>query len=156
MISYSSTGTNHEGLPFDVMFISGNVNRITCEHFNAWAQKSIPTEKWKPPPVSWVKINFDVVIRNSHSAQAVVYRNHHGHIIQMMSEINPPCSPNLREAIVAMLAIKLAFSLNLHKVIIEGDSQTIISAMIQPDIIQDWRIYPLITNIIDSIPIGFL
>jgi hypothetical protein len=66
----------------------------------------------------------------------------------MMAEINPPCSPNLSEATAAQLAITLASSLKLNKVIIEGDSQTVISAMIQPDISQDWHISPSSTTLL--------
>jgi hypothetical protein len=74
----------------------------------------------------------------------------------MVTEINPPCSPNIGEAIAARLAFQLASSLNLNRVIIEGDSQIVISGLSNPVITQDWRIHSLIINIIDSIPTGLL
>lgn len=146
----------HEGLLFDALMISRNINRITSEHLKAWTLIPIPLEKWKSPPVSWFKINFDTAIRNTHSAQAAVCRNHFGNIIKMVTEVNPTCSPNLGEAIAAKLAFKLASTLKLNRVIIEGDSQIVISGLSQPGLTQDWRIHPFIINIIDSIPTDLL
>ncbi|GLT68009.1 hypothetical protein SLA2020_402740 [Shorea laevis] len=138
----------HDGLLFDALLISRNINRITHEHFKAWALIPSPPEKWKSPPVLWFKINFDTAIRNSYSAQAAVCRNHHGNIIQIVTEISPPCSPNTGEAIAARLAFQLASSLHLNRVIFEGDSQVVISGLSNPVITQDWRIHSLINNII--------
>jgi hypothetical protein len=52
----------HDGLLFDALLISRNINRITREHYKAWALIPLPPEKWKSPPVSWFKINFDTAI----------------------------------------------------------------------------------------------
>ncbi|GLT61051.1 hypothetical protein SLA2020_337860 [Shorea laevis] len=145
-----------DGLLFHGLFISDIINKISSEHIAAWVRvpATIPIQKeaWISLPTSWFKINFDTAIRKSHSAQAALCRNQKGHIIQMVSEINLPCSPNLGEAMAARLATSLASFLNLKKVIFEGDSQMVVSAMFQPHLNQDWRISPLINNIIDSIP----
>jgi hypothetical protein len=105
-----------------------------------------------PPIFPSCKFNFDTAIRDTFSAQAVVCRNHQGHIIHMISQISPPCLPNYGEALAARLAASLACSLNSNNYIIEGDSQVVISSLQHPQNPLDWRISPIIYDIIGSIP----
>jgi hypothetical protein len=145
----------HDGVSFDALQLSRNVNKIYQHHSMAWTQLSTPLiEKWIHPPDDWFKINFDTAIREDFSAQAVVCRNHKGQIIDMVSQINFHCSPNLGEALAAHLAILLASSLHLKNFIFEGDSQTVILALQQPTLSQDWRISNTIYESIGSIPAG--
>jgi hypothetical protein len=122
----------------------------------AWKSISKPIEeKWISPPPQWFKINFDAAIRDTFSTQAAVCRNHLGHIIKINTKTNSPCQPNEVEALVANLTASLVIFLNIHRLILEGDSQIVILALQHPDISQDLRISFTIHNTIDSIPIDF-
>lgn len=103
----------------------------------------------------WYKINFDTAIRDSFLAETVVCSNHKGHIIRMISEISAPCFPNYGEALAAQLAVTLATSLKLGRFIIEGELQGTSLALQQPSISQDWRISPILHDIINSISAFF-
>jgi hypothetical protein len=70
----------------------------------------------------------------------------------METIINPPCQPNMGEALAGKLAFSLAISMNLSQVIIEGDSHIVIMALQHPALAQDWRISSVINHTIDSIP----
>jgi hypothetical protein len=61
----------------------------------------------------------------------------------MSSQISSSCSPNMGEALVARLAISLAYSLKLDWFILEGDSAVVIQALNNPFLDVDWRISPL-------------
>jgi hypothetical protein len=86
--------------------------------------------------VSSFKINFDIAIRDFFSAQAVVCRNHNGHIIRTVSQISLPCLPNFDEALATLLAVFLD-SFHLDSFIIKGDSQVNIMAFQHPCLSQD-------------------
>jgi hypothetical protein len=59
----------HNGTSFDTRFVSMHINKISLEHFQAWHSSfQILKEKWNPPPLNWIKINFDTDIRDSFSA----------------------------------------------------------------------------------------
>ena len=109
-------------------------------------------KKWIPPAPNWVKINFDTAIQDSFSAQAAICRNSDGQIIHMSSQISPPCSLNMWEALAAWLTISLACSLKLYQFILEGDSVVVIQALNHPFLDLDWRISPIILESLDSIP----
>jgi hypothetical protein len=89
---------------------------------------------WIPLPDDGFKVNFDTAICEDFSVQVAVCRNHKGQILDMVSQINFPCSPNLGEALAAHLTILLASFLRLNKFILEGDSQTVILALQHPTI----------------------
>jgi hypothetical protein len=91
-------------------------------------------------------------MRDTFLVQAAVCRDDHGQINKMDTQISPPCHPNMGEALAAKLASQLALSLHLTCFILEGDSQIVILALQHLDIAQDWRIYSIIHNTIDSIP----
>jgi hypothetical protein len=122
------------------------------EHFSAWNQIPTHVERWMPHVFPGYKFNFDTAIWDTFSAQAVVCRNHQGHIIHLISQISPPCLPNYGKALTARLATSLACSLNFNNFIIEGDSQVVISSLQHPQNFFDLRISPIIYDIIGSIP----
>jgi hypothetical protein len=131
----------HDGLSFDAHSVSVHINKISLEHFQAWQSKSsIPMEKWTSPPLNWFKINFDIAIRDSFSAQAAVCRDSNGQIIHMISQISLPCLPIVGEALAALLGVSLASQLNIDRFILEGDSGVVVSALQLPQISKDWRI----------------
>lgn len=113
----------HDGLSFDALQMSRQINKVPLEHTMAWQQPShAPVEeKWVPPPPSFLKINFDTAIRDTFSVQAAVCRDHNGHIIKMDTQINQPCQPNMGEALAAQLATTMALSLSIKSFILEGD-----------------------------------
>jgi hypothetical protein len=76
---------------------------VVLEHSKAWLSLGPEpvVEKWSPPPQPSFKINFDTAIRDNFSAQAAVCQDHQGKIIKMDTTINPPCQPNMGEALAA-------------------------------------------------------
>ncbi|XP_059432574.1 uncharacterized protein LOC132165893 [Corylus avellana] len=143
----------HDNSVFDVRNVSAHINKISLEHYQAWhPDTQVSTENWITPPNLWFKINFDTVIRDSFSCQAAVCRDSKGHIIAMISQISPSCSPNLGEALAARLAVSLASSLRLDRFILEGDSEVVILALRHLDSSPDWSISSVISDILDSIP----
>jgi hypothetical protein len=83
----------------------------------------------------------------------VVCRDSTGSIVQCFSIISPPCSALLGEATAPLLAARLALSLNLSSVILEGNSLTVTLALNHPNITQDWRIVSMVSYIITTFPI---
>jgi hypothetical protein len=73
----------HDGISFDVLQLSRNVNKVSMEHLMAW--KNVPNnlvvEKWIPTPHSIFKIIFDIAIRDTFLVQTAVCQNHKGKII---------------------------------------------------------------------------
>ena len=104
----------HDGVSFDACSVFTHINKIFLEHFQARHSLSpVLVEKWIPPPLSWVKINFDIAIQDSFSAQAVVCHNSEGQIIHMIFQVSPSCSPNVGEALTTQLVISLVATLVL-------------------------------------------
>jgi hypothetical protein len=76
-----------------------------------------------------MKINYDTAIRDSFSAQAAVCLDSSGSIIQCSSLICPPCTAVYGEASAALLAVRLAVSLQFSSFILEGDSLIVTLAL---------------------------
>jgi hypothetical protein len=143
----------HKDLIPNALDISCCINRIALNHHSTWHTKLVPhLAVWSAPIPPFYKINYDTTIRPSFSAQASVCRDSTGSIIQCTSIISPPCYAILGEATAALLAARLALSLNLSSVILEGDSLTVSLAVNHPDITQDWRIASMVSCILSTIP----
>jgi hypothetical protein len=85
----------------------------------------------------FVKINYDTIIQDTFSAQAVVCKDSSGSILQCSFVINHPCTTVYGEATSALLVVQLALSLKLSSFILEGDSFTVTLTLQKLDIIQD-------------------
>ncbi|XP_062145976.1 uncharacterized protein LOC133853973 [Alnus glutinosa] len=143
----------HDGLTFDARSIANLVCISYHQHCDAWSAKLFPNpEKWIRPPLHWYKINFDTAIRATFSCQAAICRDNNGKLIKAATRIQAACSSNKGEALAAQLAVSLASSLRLDRFIIEGDSQIVIHALQQPNIVQDWRITDIIQQTLDLFP----
>jgi ribonuclease HI len=143
----------HDDVSFDAHSVSAHINKISLEHFLAWHPSTqAPRENWTPPPPNWVKINFDTVIRDSFSAQAVVCRDMQGQILHLSSHISSPCTPNVCEAHAALLTCSIASSFSFDKFILEGDSKVVVHALQNSNSIRDWMISSIILDCLDTIP----
>lgn len=107
-------------------------------------------EQWQCSVSSFFKINFDIAIKDTLSAQAAIYRDPSGNIIKTITIISLPCDPTLG-AKVALLAARMVL-LWLSHFILEGDSLLVALALQFPDITQDWRISSTKSAIFSTIP----
>jgi ribonuclease HI len=104
---------------------------------------------WSPPPEGFVKLNFDGASKGNPGAAGygVVYRNHHGHILEIMAGSLGHSTNNVAELWGLIKGLQLAIKSNYTKVIVEGDSQVIIGLLrrilngAKPDSISpSWRL----------------
>jgi hypothetical protein len=94
-------------------------------------------EVWKKPTFPFYKINYDIAIRPSFSAQATVIRNSSVVVIKCNSLISSPFTTLFGEARATLLVVQLALSLQISSFILEGDSLTVTLAFQNPTITQD-------------------
>ena len=88
-----------------------------------WGEKlELIESSWIPPLASWVKLNFDVAIRENKTSVAVVGRENHGRVVLAWTNILDPGSPLWGEAKAAYAAVNKAVEAGLKKVIIKGDA----------------------------------
>jgi hypothetical protein len=143
----------HEDIVPNAMVISSTINRIVKLHHSAWSNKLIPKQVvWEKPASPIFKINYDVAIHPNFSSQAAVCRDSFGTIIGCSTIISPPCTLVYGEAKAAFLACQLALSLHLSQFILEGDSLTMALSLQKSTLTQDWRISPIISQIMLAIP----
>ena len=105
--------------------------------------------RWKPPNSSVYKITFDgaLFLEQRCAGLGVVVRDLVGLIIAALSQrLRLPGSVDVMEALAACRAIRFAWELNLHHVMIEGDSLRVIQAIIDTRPVQT-----LYGHIIDEI-----
>ena len=88
--------------------------------------KSPLATKWIPPPLGWVKINFDVAIIRHLSMVVAVGRNDLGEVLFAHTSLFPPSLPLQEEINNALLALNLFALHNLSYVQFEGDSKVVI------------------------------
>jgi hypothetical protein len=147
LLWFSRNKAHHEGIIPNISILASSIRKTTLAHAAAWKASSPSESKaWCPPSPGHHKINFDMAIRESFSAQAAVCRDHKGQIIKAISLVSPPCSPNYGEALAAQLAASLAISLKLENFTIKGDSLIVITALQHPSITQDWLIEKVIKD----------
>ena len=88
--------------------------------------------KWTPPPSTSLKINFNGTVfhETDEAGLGVVVHDHQGRVMASMSEKTKlPSSSDEVEALATVRAISFALELHLPSVIVEGDSELIISAL---------------------------
>lgn len=93
---------------------------------------TVISRKWSSPPMSWIKMNFDGACFKEEGAVGlgVVARNRNGCFLEGHSlMIGANLDVEASEAMGALDALRLVRQLGYSRVIIEGDSGNIISAI---------------------------
>ena len=65
------------------------MNKSYEEHRNAWRnqpKKPPKNSSWTPPPLNWIKLNFDAAVREDKASVAVVARDQRGKLIGAWTE----------------------------------------------------------------------
>ena len=106
--------------------LSIQINNVFIQHKQAW--QSILGEKenspsWKPPPLEWIKCNFDAALKPDKVVLAVVCRDSNGSIVVAQS----------------VWLVK--------KVVLEGNAQSMIKAIPNPSTTPYWSINAIIEDI---------
>jgi ribonuclease HI len=94
---------------------------------------SSATVKWNPPAQGRYKVNYDGAIFSDSNAAGigVIIRNHQGEVMGSLSQRFPfPHSVEAVEASAARSAIQFARDLGFTKIDLEGDSKTVVEALI--------------------------
>lgn len=68
----------------------------------------LPSPKWTPPSLGFVKLNTNAAILDSSSAVAVITRNYNGVVIKVWARFAPKHSPLQAEALALLWAVQLA------------------------------------------------
>ncbi|XP_035542827.1 uncharacterized protein LOC118345276 [Juglans regia] len=132
----------HSSSPIHTNLFITRALSVYHDHKKAWAIKFfVSNPNWIPPSINQISIAFDVAVRDSGSTATAVFRDHLGNFLGGVTEFSPMCNPNGGEALAAFIGIKVATEKNWPNIIIEGDSQVVISALNNPlQQISDWTI----------------
>ena len=89
--------------------------------------------KWRPPIAPCVKANFDGAIfsQDGLAGIGVIIRNEQGLVMAALSQQIPsPTSVEMVEVLAAHQALVFAKELGFDRMILEGDSETVIKAIL--------------------------
>ncbi|XP_018831004.1 uncharacterized protein LOC108998763 [Juglans regia] len=97
-------------------------------------QASFPVVSWQAPPVDWFKINWDGAVDKAKGliGIGVVIRDSFGQVIVAMRQgkkLYP--DPLLAKSYGALQAVKVAWEIGLHQIILEGDSLQVTKALVE-------------------------
>ncbi|XP_018853114.2 uncharacterized protein LOC109015083 [Juglans regia] len=108
----------------------------TCRITRSIQPKEDQKERWTPPPEFLFKMNWDASVDKFRGriGIGVIIRDHKGLMIAALRMSRPLYpDPTLAEACGAYEATKFGLQLRLSKVVLEGDSQQIVSALLTKD-----------------------
>ncbi|XP_041025442.1 uncharacterized protein LOC121265841 [Juglans microcarpa x Juglans regia] len=105
-----------------VLDMMAKKNLDQCSNDN---QASFPIASWQAPPVNWFKINWDGAVDKANGliGVGVAIKDSSSQIIATMRQgkkLYP--DPLLAESYGALQAVKMAWEIGLHQIILEGDS----------------------------------
>ncbi len=95
------------------------------EHLKAWTEVSTPgihKTIWQPPPIGWLKFNFDAAIHHDKVTAATCCRTDSGDLLFACSKILPTGDSLWGGAQAALLAISSARDMGCKYVLFEGDA----------------------------------
>ena len=132
-----------ENEPVSPNILASQISTRYLTHLFAWSleeEKNSSCSRWSPPLQEWIKVNFDVAVKENASFASIVARSQDGNIIQAWKEKFPPSSPLWAEANAALLTIKSCAELNFNNVIFEGDALMVIDAINSKSCDELWEI----------------
>lgn len=131
-LQFSKNQFVHHGIQAEPPMVIDKIRALYFKHSLAWNEVLRPTPPtlWRPPPDNVWKINFDVAVRNSYSFVAAVCRNIEGTILFAWIKSLPPSQPLVGKARATLFAVQEVCFLQFENIIFEGDSKTVIDALL--------------------------
>lgn len=105
------------------------------------------------PSQGWIKINFDVAIRELSSITSLLAHNEFGKIILVAAQKLYYTEPNLSEALATLFTINTTLNEGWEFCIFKGDSQVFISALNGSIDVPLWNIEDCIANVFSKLPL---
>jgi ribonuclease HI len=98
-------------------------------------RQAVPLQRvtWSPPQPGRYKVNYDAAFfgDSNEVGIGVIIRNHNGEVMaSLCHRIHYPHSVEAMEAYAARSAIQMAIDLGVQAIDIEGDSQTVVDALL--------------------------
>ncbi|XP_059440508.1 uncharacterized protein LOC132172957 [Corylus avellana] len=137
----------HNGSVPDPVSCLKSISSMVKAHLKAWLDSAFVPEAWSPPPLGFLKANFDVAIRPLFSVAAVVLNDHTGLIVAVCTKKLPHLDATVGEANAALLAVSFAADFGCSSILLEGDSQLCILAINKDHLFSDWLCAPMIADI---------
>lgn len=82
--------------------------------------------KWEPPPVNYIKVNFDGSVRGQAASAGFIIRDHDGRMISAGTQHLGEVSVLMAEAVTLRNGVQKVIQLGYKKLVIEGDNATMI------------------------------
>ncbi|KAK8706760.1 hypothetical protein V6N13_057836 [Hibiscus sabdariffa] len=131
-IYHEGTGKNI----FEVVsFIESFIVNLNCSHIVPPNCNRSYIVKWQVPYCGFVKVNFDASFIQDHltSSSGFLIRDSEEQVLAAGSQLNSNIlDPATTEAISALQALKFAADLGFHKIVLGGDSLTVIKKLKHP------------------------
>ncbi|CAL8169059.1 unnamed protein product [Prunus armeniaca] len=86
--------------------------------------------KWHPPPIGWIKVNFDGSLMNSHASTGFVIRDYEGHVLVAASNNIGENSINVAECLALQDGLAAALDRGWDQIVIEGDSKLVVDSIL--------------------------
>ena len=140
-----------EGSKSDPTDLSRQIFRVFMEHKEAWKEKNERPSKdviWSPPPKCWIKLNFDVAIREEKTIVVVLGRDTAGNLVLARSEQFESGNSLLGEARATWYAMRCVVNEGFQNIILEGDAWNVIEPLKKLDVTPHWSIKSILQDIL--------
>jgi hypothetical protein len=136
--------------PLDPKKIANNIRQIYYSYCQAWEYKVVDRGKslgWRPPNPPSIKINFDATVGVERVGLATVCRDYRARVLFIWTAVYDLIDPLLAKAKATLLAVRKAFEVGFHSIVLEGDSLLVIQAIQNLPNAQIWTIDSVIFDI---------
>jgi hypothetical protein len=100
-----------------------------------------------PPIIGWIKGNFDVAVRGSFAVAVAVLSDENGTIFAAATQKLVSTDVLQGEAHAALLVVRLATSMGLGLILVEGDALLVILVINSHALFSSWSFVNCISNI---------
>ncbi|KAF5477688.1 hypothetical protein F2P56_004305, partial [Juglans regia] len=134
--------TTHNIANHTIHYFITKTQELYREHAKAWEMEPIESQhSWRPPESEdTFSITFDVAVRNNSSTSLAVCRNNQGTFQFVVAQNNRHVDPNLGEATAAFIGVQEAYTRQIAKVVLQGDSLNTIRSINNPHKAINWEI----------------
>lgn len=87
--------------------------------------------KWHPPPVGWIKLNFDGSVINSQATIGFVTNNSEGHVLLVGANNIGENSINVAESVALQDGLATSIDKGWHQIFVEGESKLVIDSVLR-------------------------